>query len=198
MKMTLFILFLSSLLWAQNPSEPVMPPENVAPPAGGTPAPGAPVVPGAPGAAGAAGEVQGEAFQATAPTADLKKEFFYNENEGRDPFKPYKDPALANVERVASTNPSNEKVLVRSIKNIAVPDEVILLGIVHNKDKPVAAIKVIDGKTYYMRKNDLIGKHEGRIVDITRNTVIVEQYREFDGQKNLEKIVLKFRKNEQN
>lgn len=139
--------------------------------------------------------------QATAPISDLKKEFIYNENEGRDPFKVYRDPTIMMSEKTTETKPTEEKsdkVLVRNIKTISVPTDVVLLGIVYNKDNPVAAIKVTDGKTYYMRKNDTIGRHEGKIVDITRNTVHIEQYREFDGQKNLEKIVLKFRKNEQN
>jgi hypothetical protein len=87
---------------------------------------------------------------------------------------------------------------IRNIKTILVPVDVILLGIVYNKDNPVAAIKVKEGKTYYMKKNDQIGRNEGKIVDITSNSVLIEQFRNFDGQKILEKVVLKFKKNEQN
>lgn len=139
--------------------------------------------------------------QATAMSSDLRKEFTYNENDGRDPFKIYRDPTIMAMDKNPESKPTEEKsdkILIRNIKTISVPTDVVLLGIVYNKDNPVAAIKVTDGKTYYMRKNDTIGRHDGKIVDITRNTVHIEQYREFDGQKNLEKIVLKFRKNEQN
>lgn len=139
--------------------------------------------------------------QATAPSSDLKKEFNYNENEGRDPFKPYKDPNIVVLDKPPgerTQQQQEEKILVRNIKTIAVPADIVLLGIVYNKDNPVAAIKVIDGKTYYMRKQDSIGRYEGKIIEITRNTVVIQQTRDFDGQKNIEKVVLKFKKNEQN
>lgn len=180
-----------------------------------TPPTGAPTpstVPnGKPAVNGTAGNpaVDANLNSATAPgaaevavTPDLKKEFVYNESEGRDPFKVYRDPSVIIPEKINTEtrhlDDKTDKVLVRNIHTISIPAEVVLLGVVYNKDNPVAAIKVLDGKTYYMRKNDTIGRHEGKIVEITRNTVLIEQYREFDGQKNLEKIVLKFKKNEQN
>lgn len=182
----LSLLLICNSVLAQNPEpQPVQPPATV------------PVLDPATNSATAPGG------EGTAPGPELKKEFIYNESEGRDPFKVYRDPTVivndkSNSENHQTEQKSDNKLLARNIKTISVPNEVILLGIVYNKDNPVAAIKVLDGKTYYMRKNDLIGRHEGKIVEITRNTVLIEQYREFDGQKNLEKVVLKFKKNEQN
>jgi Tfp pilus assembly protein PilP len=141
-----------------------------------------------------------EENQVTAPINESKNDFEYNENEGRDPFKRYRDPSLI---LQSKQDPKKEEIdlallKIRNIKTILVPVDVILLGIVYNKDNPVAAIKVKEGKTYYMKKNDQIGRNEGKIVDITSNSVLIEQFRNFDGQKILEKVVLKFKKNEQN
>lgn len=182
----LSLLFICNLALAQNPEPNPLPATTPVPTVNPTT-----------NSATAPGE------EGTVTVPELKKEFIYNESEGRDPFKVYRDPTVlvnekANSDSHQSEQKSDNKLLARNIKTISVPNEVILLGIVYNKDNPVAAIKVLDGKTYYMRKNDLIGRHEGKIVEITRNTVLIEQYREFDGQKNLEKVVLKFKKNEQN
>lgn len=191
MKLISLLLLISLVTWAQTP--PAVNDVNSA----------APVTKPAVNATGEA-----NLNSATAPgvdavvTPDLKKEFVYNESEGRDPFKIYRDPSVIIPEKVNTETRHNEdktdKIMARNIHTISLPSEVVLLGVVYNKDNPVAAIKVLDGKTYYMRKNDTIGRHEGKIVEITRNTVLIEQFREFDGQKNLEKIVLKFKKNEQN
>ncbi|MCK6597621.1 MAG: pilus assembly protein PilP [Bdellovibrionaceae bacterium] len=137
---------------------------------------------------------------------ESKKVFFYNESEGRDPFKPYRefDPTLLKTTdestNVKSTNqePAKETPMVRTIKTIVVPNDVILLGIVFNKQNPVAAVKVTEGKTYYLRKGDSIGRHEGKIIEINRDNVVIEQVKVFDGQKNMEKVILKFKKNEPN
>ncbi len=141
-----------------------------------------------------------EENQVTAPINELKSDFEYNENEGRDPFKRYRDPNLIFQSRQDSKKEEVDPALlkIKTIKTVLVPGDVILLGIVYNKDNPVAAIKVKEGKTYYMKKNDQIGRNEGKIVDITSNSVMIEQFRNFDGQKILEKITLKFKRNEQN
>ena len=135
-----------------------------------------------------------------------KKIFYYNESEGRDPFKPYReyDPAsLKPMEESTNSKSNNQEAtkdmpMVRTIKTIVVPNDVILLGIVFNKQNPVAAVKVTEGKTYYLRKGDSIGRHEGKIIEINRDNVVIEQVKVFDGQRNMEKVILKFKKNEQN
>lgn len=179
----IYILLICKISLAQDPNAPVAVPNNQVNPIVNT-------------------QPSVEDSQATAPTSDFKKEFNYNENEGRDPFKSYKDPNMVVTEKPTGEKgeqqPQEEKILVRNIKTIAVPADVVLLGVVYNKDNPVAAIKVIDGKTYYMRKQDSIGRYDGKIIDITRNTVVIQQTRDFDGQKNVEKVILKFKKNEQN
>lgn len=192
----IYILLICKISLAQDPSNSATVPSNqVNPTVSNQPS----VNPGQPPPQGMNSAI--EDSQATAPISDFKKEFNYNENEGRDPFKPYKDPNMVVIEKPTgekTDQPQEEKVLVRNIKTIAVPADVVLLGIVYNKENPVAAIKVIDGKTYYMRKQDSIGRYEGKIIEITRNTVVIQQTRDFDGQKNIEKVVLKFKKNEQN
>jgi Tfp pilus assembly protein PilP len=193
-KLIYILLLICKISLAQDPNNPgTMPSNQVNPTVNNQPS----VDPGQPQGINSAIDDS----QATAPTSEFKKEFNYNENEGRDPFKPYKDPNMVVIDKPTgekTDQPQEEKVLVRNIKTIAVPADVVLLGIVYNKDNPVAAIKVIDGKTYYMRKQDSIGRYEGKIIDITRNTVVIQQARDFDGQKNIEKVVLKFKKNEQN
>lgn len=124
-----------------------------------------------------------------------KNDFSYDGAEGRDPFKIYREyvqPTQNNgAESAANTIPANVE---KNIRTATVPEDVIVQGIFYKKDDPIALVVVKGVKGLNKLKiNSPIGRNEGKIIDIRRDRVIIEQVREFDGQKFSEKIELKVR-----
>ena len=122
--------------------------------------------------------------------------FTYDGNEGRDPFKIYKEPIILNGPPQDPTLGQGDKPIIteKNIKTALVPSEVTVLGILYKKVDPIAlvAVKGVKGINQ-LKLNSLIGRNEGRVIDIKKDQIVIEQVKDFDGQKYTEKVVLKVR-----
>ncbi|MBL7545506.1 MAG: pilus assembly protein PilP [Bdellovibrionaceae bacterium] len=124
-----------------------------------------------------------------------KNNFIYDGAEGRDPFKVYRELQLFNP-----TDGSNPAVKVgpviveKSIRTAAVPGDIVILGILYKKNDPIALVKVRDVKGLNkLRLNSPVGRNEGKVIEIHKDRIVIEQVRDFDGQKFTEKVTLKVR-----
>lgn len=127
-----------------------------------------------------------------------KNSFTYDGNEGRDPFKIFREIPII----IGNQNPNDGKDVAKPIptfseKNIRtaiIPNEVTVLGILYKKVDPIALISVKGVKGLNKLKvNSPIGRNDGKIIEIKKDQVVIEQIKDFDGQKFTEKIVLKVR-----
>lgn len=126
-----------------------------------------------------------------------KNTFSYDGSEGRDPFKVFREfvqPTIA----TGGTGGGQEtpiQNMERSIRTILVPEDIVVQGILYKKSDPIALV-VIKGEKglHKLRLNSLVGRNEGKVVDIRQDKIIIEQVKDFDGQKFTEKVVLEVRK----
>lgn len=138
-----------------------------------------------------------EPEQQNSEIAMKEKIFSYDGNEGRDPFKIYRenpifpDPNSVDLKGNSTTDLS---YLEKNIRTAIVPSEVSLMGILYKKVDPIALIAVKGVKGLNQVKiNSPIGRNEGKVIDIQKDRIVIEQVRDFDGQKFTEKVVLKVR-----
>jgi Tfp pilus assembly protein PilP len=98
------------------------------------------------------------------------------------------------VKPPSGINPNPAPILTEGILTAAVPGDINVVGILFRKDDPIALVKVRNVKGLFKLKvNSRIGRSEGRVIEIQRDRFIVEQVRDFDGQKFTEKVELKIR-----
>lgn len=124
------------------------------------------------------------------PTA-IESKFNYDPKEGRDPFKIYRE---FTPESAIRTNDNQVVKKEISISTALIPSDVTLVGIMFRLNNSTAAIKVKGGKTYFLKVKDKIGRYEGKIISITDKEVVIEQIKEFDGEKKVETVTLKMGK----
>lgn len=134
-----------------------------------------------------------------ADTVDLVikgNNFTYDGTEGRDPFKIYREIPVI----IPGQGPEDPKkadqpnLLEKNIRTALVPNEVVLQGILYKKNDPIALVSVKGLKGINQLKvNSPIGRNEGKVVEIQKDKVIVEQVKDFDGQKFTEKVILVLR-----
>jgi Tfp pilus assembly protein PilP len=178
-----YFLIFFQVAQAQNP--PPMDPNQPPPPAQGpppVPAPSSPMM-----------EDLGDG-------SDLimkKNNFNYDSNDGRDPFKIFREtPTFPTgpVTQGPGPKPENNAPPEKSIHTAMVPGEIIVQGILYRKNDPIVLISVrgIRGLNK-LKLNSPIGRNEGKIVDIQRDRIVIEQVKDFDGQKFTEKLILKVR-----
>jgi Tfp pilus assembly protein PilP len=127
-----------------------------------------------------------------------KNVFSYDGNEGRDPFKVYHEyTPLTNIpgtESGAGTGNNQLKDNGKNIRSILVPDDIVVQGILYRKKDPVALVLIKGVKGLNKLKlNSLVGRNEGKVIDIQPGKIVIEQVRDFDGQKYTEKVVLEVR-----
>ncbi len=124
-----------------------------------------------------------------------KNIFNYDGSEGRDPFKVYREFVLpaTNGGPGTGSNPSTSN-LEKNIRTAVVPDDIVVQGIFYKKNDPIALIVVKGVKGLNKLKvNSQIGRNEGKIIEIRKDRIFIEQFKDFDGQKFSEKIELKVR-----
>lgn len=140
----------------------------------------APSKPAAPKAAPAAAPV-------AAPKAEEKIELMtydYNDKGRRDPFQ--------SLVEVAKSKP--KKLGSKPIENFDV-DEIRLTAIIWNNRENYALITLPDSKSYTIRKGMTLGLYGGKVVDITREAVLIrEQVKDYRGQTKMKDTLLKLRK----
>ncbi len=126
-----------------------------------------------------------------------KNSFTYDGNEGRDPFKIFREIPIF-IPGVTATDPKSKPempvILEKNIRTALVPNEIVVMGILYKKKDPIAlvAVKGIKGLNK-LKVNSPIGRNEGKVIEIRKDQIIIEQVKDFDGQKFTEKIVLKVR-----
>lgn len=124
-----------------------------------------------------------------------KNVFNYDGNEGRDPFKVYREFIQTTTNGGTGTGAnSSASNLEKNIRTAVIPDDIVVQGIFYKKSDPIALVVVKGVKGLNKLKvNSPIGRNEGKIIEIRKDRVVIEQYRDFDGQKFSEKIELKVR-----
>lgn len=130
--------------------------------------------------------------------SNLKKtNFVYDENEGRDPFKKYVDPKSALQASVKLQSPTESEIPVeqrRTITTAILPIDVQLVGVIYGPPNSVALFKVNGAKGIArLRTGAEIGRFEGRILKIKKDSVDVEQIKLIDGQRIPEKLTFELR-----
>lgn len=123
-----------------------------------------------------------------------KNTFNYDGNEGRDPFKVYREFVQPIAMSTSGSQGSAPQSSEKNIRSVIVPDDIIVQGILYKKKDPVAlvVIKGVKGLNK-LRVNSLVGRNEGKVIEIRQDKMVIEQVKEFDGQKFTEKIVLEVR-----
>ncbi len=169
-----------------NSSQPNSPESSPAPRLA---APG-PAIPGVP---------QPEEFTEENSGLVLKKNTFtYDSNEGRDPFKIFREVPIFGTgpgpDPKANEGPKLPNHSEKNIRTALIPNEIKLVGILFRKADSIALISVIGVKGLNRLKiNSPIGRNDGKIIDIKRDQVVIEQIKDFDGQKFTEKVTLDVR-----
>lgn len=123
-----------------------------------------------------------------------KNVFTYDGAEGRDPFKVYREYVQPISTGTVTGNISNIQVNGKNIRSVVVPDDIVVQGILYKKRDPIALVVIKGVKGLNKLKiNSPIGRNEGKVIDIQPNKIVIEQVKDFDGQKFTEKVVLEVR-----
>ena len=122
----------------------------------------------------------------------------YNPEGKPDPFKPFikvvekKNPA----EKAPGTQLTEEQAVFLSPLQRFSTEEFRLTGIVLTGTKKFAMVESPEGKHYILHRNTLIGVNEGRVIKIFSDSVVVlEKIKDFEGNTNMERVVLTLRQN---
>ncbi len=172
-----------------NPSAAPQPNAPESSPAPRIAAPG-PAIPGVP---------QPEEFTEENSGLVLKKNTFtYDSNEGRDPFKIFREVPIfgsgPNPDPKSNEGPKLPNHAEKNIRTALIPNDIKLVGILFRKADSIALISVIGVKGLNRLKiNSPIGRNDGKIIEIKRDQVVIEQIKDFDGQKFTEKVTLDVR-----
>lgn len=155
--------------------------------------------PSAPGASPPLAEMIGPDGEDDSALVMKKNMFTYDSAEGRDPFKIYRDPIIVPTGTTTDNNKGSGNSggpinLEKNIRTALVPSEVTVLGILYKKVDPIAlvAVKGVKGLNK-LKVNSPIGRNEGKVIEIRKDQIVIEQVKDFDGQKFTEKVVLKVR-----
>lgn len=186
----IFSLFLVGVAEAQQ-TPPIPDPNTGAAVQPAPPAPTNPAPPTAPANQGVDELLDGSGLVIN------KNVFTYDGNEGRDPFKIYREyvqplntPGTGNSPGIGNINLGNGK----NIRTILVPEDIVVQGIMYRKKDPVALVMIKGVKGLNKLKlNSPVGRNEGKVIDIQPDKIVIEQVKDFDGQKFTEKVVLEVR-----
>jgi type IV pilus assembly protein PilP len=106
------------------------------------------------------------------PTSAPQAPFSFNPAGKADPFKPFVDVELAHRKRLEMEKKKN---LPLSPLQRAGVESFRLLGIAGNETQKTALIADAAGKTYSLSVGTRIGLHNGRVVGIRSDRVLVEE-----------------------
>lgn len=138
--------------------------------------------------------VAAAAPKAPAPAQEVKEEpaqevFNYEPGDYRNPFG-----SLLRVKKEEEGPPEEE---LTPLQRVPVTD-LRLEGIILMGKKSVAQIIAPDGKPYIVTVGTPMGRHKGKVVRITSETVVVEEYFEdYLGRKFTQETELKLRQGEE-
>ena len=164
----IFILFLSQILWAQNPpAEPSIPDSSaVNPPMLGP-------------------NTEGDNSYDMTPQID----YVYDPTGKKDPFKPYRAPRIRGDNRPSAPQ---DPLAILEVSQLR------LVAVMWNTAKPRAVVTDTQGKNYLLFKNMRIGRNEGVVVDIREGEiVIVEKFDDGFGNTVREARILEIKPSDQ-
>ena len=119
----------------------------------------------------------------------VEKEIYVYDPKGR------RDPFLSLVQ--ASKPKGQRKKGASPIENFDV-DEIKLIAIAWDSKQYYALITMPDTKSYTIRKGMTLGLNNGKVTDITRDSVFIrEQIKDYKGQTKSKDTILKLRKEEE-
>ena len=108
----------------------------------------------------------------------IKKEevkYSYNPKGKRDPFKPFISKAT-----VGKSKGRGERLTPLQRYNFS---QLKLIGIIWRNDKNMAMVEDPEGRGYVLKKGTLLGENNGRVINILKDRVIIEEvYRNNSGK----------------
>ncbi len=118
--------------------------------------------------------------------------FSYNPAGKPDPFQSFVEAELAARKRLEMAKKKN--IPLSPLQRAGV-ESFRLLGIVGNQNKRTALIRDVSGRPYYISVGTHIGLHNGRVVEIRGDRVVVEEPALTGGKKGKARIIeMKLRK----
>ena len=127
------------------------------------------------------------AAQSEAPKVE-KEVYVYDPKGRRDPFMSLVSVAQAKDEKKFSSNP---------VENYDV-DEIKLIAIAWDSRHYYAVVTLPDHKSYTIRKGMTLGLNNGKVTDITKDSVFIrEQIKNYKGQVKPKDTILRLRKEEE-
>jgi len=119
----------------------------------------------------------------------VEKEIYVYEPMGRrDPFVSLVQVAKPKAPRKKGASP---------IENFDV-DEIKLIAIAWDSNQYYALVTMPDTKSYTIRKGMTLGLNNGKVIDITKDSVFIrEQIKDYKGQTKSKDTILKLRKEEE-
>lgn len=124
--------------------------------------------------------------QATATQPEMSNDkYFYDETEGRDPFR---------IPRNVITTPGGVTIVENedSLEGAPIPSGVKVLAIIYDSRKPRALIrKLSSGKTYTAYVKSRVGQGGGIVKEITEDEVVIQRSVEVEGETKVEIVSLK-------
>ncbi|KAF0123632.1 MAG: type IV pilus assembly protein PilP [bacterium] len=101
--------------------------------------------------------------------------YSYNPMGKRDPFKPFISKATAGKGKIRG-----ERLVPLQRYNFS---QLKLIGIIWRNDKNMAMVEDPEGRGYVLKKGTLIGENNGRVINILKDRVIIEEvYRNNSGK----------------
>ena len=129
---------------------------------------------------------QSKTAPADVPSAPPAPSYSYNPMDKPDPFKPFIEIEKIEKKKAEKKAPDSIFPLQRSEA-----DSYRVVGIAGTPEKRVAIVEDAAKKFYPLVKGTRIGLYDGKVVEITADSVIVEEYED----KKARRVVLKLRKN---
>lgn len=119
----------------------------------------------------------------------VEKEIYVYDPKGRrDPFMSLVQVSKPKAQRKKGASP---------IETFDV-DEIKLIAIAWDSNQYYALITMPDSKSYTIRKGMTLGLNNGKVIDITRDSVFIrEQIKDYKGQPKSKDTILKLRKEEE-
>ena len=122
-------------------------------------------------------------------------EFAYSSEGKPDPFQPFIEQNEGSTEQSAKADkPQRPLTPLERVQ----PSQLNLEGILWDSKKPgqaMALVKLPDGKGYVLKKGTRIGRHQGRVVQIKPDQVVIqEEVTSIFGEEEEQNVVLKLHK----
>ncbi len=114
-----------------------------------------------------------------------KEIYVYDPKGRRDPFTSLIQVTKIKPERKKGASP---------VENFDI-DEIRLIAIVWDNQQYYAMITLPDNKSYTIKKGMSLGLYDGKVIDITRDSMLIrEQVKDYRGQLKSKDTILKLRK----